>query len=194
VDPSFKELFTFTSGEKKGLLVLTCIIVLLLLMFLLLPIILNKSTSDESEWIKEISRLDLKVNKTTPSAFDSLPIEDEILPGRELFEFDPNLATEQNFQALGLMSWQIKIIEKYRNRGGVFRNAEDFGKIYGIGRIQYETLKPYIHIQANLPPGKTDSGQIFSIKKKPKPVIDDFLIEINSCDSTQLGKLHGVGK
>jgi hypothetical protein len=124
VDPSFRELFTFTSGEKKGLLILTGIIVLLLLILLLLPFILKEGKGSDSEWIKEMSRLDLKINESTVPISDSIAEEDEVNPGRELFEFDPNLATEQNFKALGLTSWQIKIIEKFRKKGGRFRTKK----------------------------------------------------------------------
>ena len=194
MDPSFRELFTFTSGEKKGLLILTGIIILLLLLFLLLPFILKEGKGSESEWIKEMSRLDLKINESSVPISDSIAEEDEVNPGRELFEFDPNLATEQNFKALGLTSWQIKIIEKYRRRGGRFRTAEDFGKIYSIGRAQFEILEPYIHIQSNLSTEKNDIAKVNYISDKIKNNAGNFMIEINSCDSTELYKLYGIGK
>jgi len=194
VDPSFRELFTFTSGEKKGLLILTGIIVLLLLILLLLPFILREGKGSDSEWIKEMSRLDLKINESTVPISDSIAEEDEVNPGRELFEFDPNLATEQNFKALGLTSWQIKIIDKFRKKGGRFRTKEDFGKIYSIGRAQLEILEPYIHIQSNLSTEKNDSARLNYISDKVKNDAGNFMIEINSCDSNDLYKLNGIGK
>jgi competence protein ComEA len=141
-----------------------------------------------------MSSIDLKENEAAPDVSDSFAAEDEKPEGRELFEFDPNQATEQNFQALGLTSWQIKIINNYRKRGGIFRNADDFGKIYGIGKIQFETLKPYIHFQSNPSHEKTDTFKLKLIDKKPMFQTESIQFEINSCDSTELDKLHGIGK
>jgi competence protein ComEA len=190
VDHTFKELFTFTSGEKKGLLILTGIIVLLLVSLLLLPILFKESETSGSAWIKELSQVDLKFDESTPSSTDSLLTDDEIMPGRELSEFDPNLATEKELRALGLVSWQIKIIEKFRQKGGRFRNSKDFGKIYGIGKAQFEILEPYIKIRSGSNSNITDTNQFNKLKK----VAENRYIEINSCDSFQLGTMNGIGK
>jgi competence protein ComEA len=194
VDSYFRELFTFTKGEKKGLLILTGIIILLLLTLLLIPVLFKESENSRSEWIKEMSRLDLKDKDGLSTLSDSLLEVYGVPPERELFEFDPNLASEQNFKALGLTSWQIRIIEKYRKRGGKFRNAQDFAKIYGIGPIQFEALKPYIHIQSNLSIAKNDTGQFRTKAGTSGFISENAPVEINGCDSTMLDKLPGIGK
>jgi competence protein ComEA len=194
VDSYFRELFTFTRGEKKGLLILTGIIFLLLLTLLLIPVLFKDSESTRSDWIREMSRLDLKDKDELPALSDSITEIYGVPPERELFEFDPNLASEQNLQALGLTSWQIRIIEKYRNRGGKFRNAQDFGKIYGIGQLQFEALKPYIHIQSNLSASKKDTGKFLHNTGTSGFISESALVEINGCDSITLDKLPGIGK
>jgi competence protein ComEA len=194
LDPGIRELFTFTSGEKKGLLVLTGIIILLLLIYLLLPVIVKDNSTDQSEWMQRMSQIDIKATDTIFAQADSDKTEDEVSPVRELFEFDPNTAEKATFRELGLLNWQIKIIDKYRKKGGVFRNAEDFGKIYGIGKIQYETLSPFIHIKSTTKDLGIDSNLTIPFNKKRTYLNDTFLIEINSCDSTELGKIHGIGK
>jgi len=175
------------------LLVLSGIIIFLLLIFLLLPLIFRQGENSESEWLKEMSKLDLLVKESNSSASDSLLNEEDVLPERKLFEFDPNLASEKDFKALGLATWQIKIIEKFRKRGGVFRKAEDFGKIYGIGKVQFETLEPYIQIQSGKSSLLIDTSRLQASYKSSKYSGKNRIVEINSCDSTMLDKFHGIG-
>ena len=141
-----------------------------------------------------MSGLDLTYVSDTSTVSDSLKGEEGMPPKPELFEFDPNLATGEMFHALGLASWQIQIIERYRIKGGKFRNAEDFGKIYGIGVIQFENLKPYIRITKASEPARRDSSQKTSWKRVNKPAEIMCLVELNSCDSIELDNLKGIGK
>lgn len=65
---------------------------------------------------------------------------------QELFTFDPNTADSTDFLKLGLQPWQIRSIYRYRAKGGIYRTATDFAKLYGLTKKQYEVLAPYIHI------------------------------------------------
>lgn len=87
-----------------------------------------------------------------------------------LFNFDPNIATLEDFIILGLREKTAKTILKYREKGGRFRRAEDLEKIYSLPRELYAKLKPYIRIEQT---------------EKPKPKIVNQ-IELNSADSAQL--------
>ena len=64
----------------------------------------------------------------------------------ELFYFDPNTATESDFIRLGLSQKQAATIIKYRNKGGVFRGPEDFGKIWGLSEETVRQLLPWIRM------------------------------------------------
>ncbi|MFN4080376.1 MAG: helix-hairpin-helix domain-containing protein, partial [Saprospiraceae bacterium] len=64
----------------------------------------------------------------------------------EYFEFDPNTASASDFARLGLPEWLGARIEKYRDKGGVFRKPEDFAKIYGMRPEDFERLAPYLRI------------------------------------------------
>ena len=61
--------------------------------------------------------------------------------------FDPNTASEQQLQSLGLSQRHVRNIMKYRSRGGRFRKKEDFARLYGLTLKQYRQLEPYIAIQ-----------------------------------------------
>jgi competence protein ComEA len=66
-----------------------------------------------------------------------------------LFVFDPNTASLQEFQKLGLSEKQASTIKNYLNKGGSFKTKEDLKKIYGISADQYNQLEPYIFIEKN---------------------------------------------
>ncbi len=119
-----------------------------------------------------------------------------------LFYFDPNLATVEQFQALGMPRFIAERIEKYRSKGGKFRKKEDLQKIYGLQPALYEKLEPYISLakeeskpqnQATL----TSAAEVATAVVPPKsnhfskPV--EVVFDINTADTTQLIRLKGIG-
>lgn len=73
----------------------------------------------------------------------------------ELFYFDPNTADSNQLMRLGLESWQIKNLLKYRSKGGVYRTKEDFAYVYGLTVKQYRRLTPYIQIAEEFRPASS---------------------------------------
>lgn len=67
-------------------------------------------------------------------------------PLAELFNFDPNTATQEEFIRLGLSEKVAGNIANYRNKGGIFRKPEDFRKIWSLQAADFERLSPYIRI------------------------------------------------
>ena len=51
------------------------------------------------------------------------------------FPFDPNTADSTQLLRLGLQPWQVKNIYKYRAKGGIYRQKEDFNRISGFPAI-----------------------------------------------------------
>jgi competence protein ComEA len=101
----------------------------------------------------------------------------------ELFEFDPNTADYETLIELGLRDWQAENIIKYRNSGGVFKNPEDLGKIYGIRQNQVNELKPYVVIDS-ICIHQTDDY---------KPQNSSLVVEVNSANVDELRQLRGIG-
>ena len=64
----------------------------------------------------------------------------------ELFPFDPNTTDSTCFKRLGLGSWQIRSIYRFREKGGIFSRPSDFARVYGITKKTYEALLPFIRI------------------------------------------------
>ncbi len=65
-----------------------------------------------------------------------------------LAPFDPNTADSTQLLSLGLQPWQVRSIYRYRAKGGVFREPEDFARLYGLTVKQYRELQPYIRISS----------------------------------------------
>ena len=84
----------------------------------------------------------------------------------ESFRFDPNTATLDELERLGLSERQAEVILRYREKGGRFRRKGDFAKMYVVSDTLFERLEPFIDIP------KTD---------------------LNRADSAALVQLPGIG-
>lgn len=117
-----------------------------------------------------------------------------------LFSFDPNTASVDQLEELGIPAFIAKRIEKYRSKGGKFRKKEDLLNIYDFPSDVYQKLESYIKLpesgstypKSNYPE-KTYANNSLpkEIKAYNKPVIVPF--DINTTDTTQLIKLKGIG-
>lgn len=107
---------------------------------------------------------------------------ERFLDNDTLFTFDPNTATKDELKSLGLKSWQADNIIKFREKGGVFRNTEDFANIYGLDKEIVNKLKPYIEIADEFASSKPSIVKSSSI-----------ILSLNSSTEEELQKLSGIG-
>ena len=124
----------------------------------------------------------------------------------ERFPFDPNTADSTQLLRLGLQPWQVRNIYKYRAKGGIYRQKEDFAKLYGLTVKQYRELEPYIRISSDYQPAamlvggaresrdsrdtreSRDSGLRYPVKIK-----ENEHVVLNTADTTQLRTVPGIG-
>ena len=71
------------------------------------------------------------------------------------FFFFLNTADSATLRQLGLAPYQIRNIYKYRAKGGVYHAPEEFARLYGMTRKQYQELAPYIKISDDFLPAST---------------------------------------
>jgi competence ComEA-like helix-hairpin-helix protein len=102
---------------------------------------------------------------------------------QELFQFDPNKASDQDFLSLGFSEKQISTIRNFQKKGGSFHSQDDFFKIYGITDHQKSILSDYILIE----------DQPKNVVKKTE-FVNEVRIELNSADSVTLEQLPGIGE
>jgi competence protein ComEA len=111
--------------------------------------------------------------------------EEETLPQSlpKAFDFDPNTATAEEFEALGLKSNTIRSILNYREKGGQFRTKEDLKKMYTLVDSVYQHLEGYIKIAA---------APKFAAKKTYKPK-SYYKVDINSGGIDDFQQFKGIG-
>lgn len=122
----------------------------------------------------------------------------------ELFPFDPNTADSTTLLRLGLRSWQVRSIYKYRARGGVYSHPDDFARLYGLTAGQFRRLKPYIRISPDFLPASETIGKgareeqdsSFQASKRPyrNKISGTERIILNTADTTELARVPGIGR
>ena len=135
-----KDFFSLQKNDQQAILVLLGVI---LVCTSIIFFIGNSKEEDSHPSIQRkdsISAISLPTNAKEHLYYK---VEGKI---QELFTFDPNTADSTDFLKLGLQPWQIRSIYRYRAKGGIYRTATDFAKLYGLTKKQYEVLAPYIHI------------------------------------------------
>jgi len=132
-----KEFLHYTRSERNGLLVLTVICLALIISpSIFRQFFIKKGKTDFQQFQSQIDSFDQQKDQKYTSAQQA-----------QLFPFNPNEASKEDFQKLGLSGKVASIIENYRNKGGKFYKKEDLKKIYGIRDTDYERLKDYIVLE-----------------------------------------------
>jgi len=189
-----KEYLNHSKGERNGILLL----LLIILFFILAPLFYSNYTPvgyDNSLFNSNVDSFfsSLKIKPDESVIAQTSPIEnEEVRHPKEIkyFFFDPNNVNIEAMVLLGLSVKQASVVERYRDRGGIFRSPEDFAKVYVIDSLHYKKLKPWIKI-SSLAFSSSQRIQGDSTKKVERiPTI----VELNSTDTTELVKIKGVGK
>jgi DNA uptake protein ComE-like DNA-binding protein len=114
----------------------------------------------------------------------------------ERFAFDPNTADSTALLRLGLQSWQVRNIIKYRAAGGIFRRKEDFAQVYGLTQKEYRELEPYIRISSDYQPAALlvkDEPLPRDTALFPRKIQEGEVIDLAVADTAQLKRVPGIG-
>lgn len=215
---SWKNYFYFTRKEKTGLSVF---FVILVLVFAFNYFTSRREAAGLSPRLVQHD----SIGKEGKSVLDGTDASDETSnrwennPGKRtysqkertyiLFEFDPNTADSLTLSRLGLRSYVVRNLIKYRNKGGRFRKKDDLARIYGLNEADYKQLEPYIAIKDS-PQGTPSKIQI-ATKEQPEPAYEDpkevrrsvsvrqekylpgTLVDINRADTAEFKKIPQIG-
>lgn len=188
-----RDYFTFNKRERNGVFVLLSIITILIVWLSISNKFIESEQIDFSKFESEIEKFNLAIQSSKDSAVSNQKNIhanfSKTKPEIELFEFDPNNLSDENWKKLGLSNKQILTIRNYENKGGKFKVKEDFKKMYCISTKQYTQLEDYIKIKTVIKE-QTDVQLNKSVFTN-KGVVS--ILELNSADSIQLVKLKGIG-
>lgn len=208
---NIKDFFYLQKNDQQAILVLASIFLACLCIVFVVG-----NTDDEGSEKSPHDTPTYAKNKNTAQQQDPLyyKVEEKIY---ELFPFDPNTADSTDFLRLGLQPWQVRSIYRYRAKGGIYRKATDFAKLFGLTKKQYEALAPYIQIANDYRPASDFYGNkreyaesYHETYKKgdtnnskddtnnspvsyPHKLEKGQHIAINTADTTELMKIPGIG-
>jgi len=141
-----KDYFYFSRGEKSGVVTLIVLITILIFLPSVYTALKPKKNEDTNKYELEIAEFQKSLQKSENPKYKSR-LDNYIIKRYDtidLFFFNPNKCSKQDFKKLGLTFKQIRTIKNYLNKGGKFYKKNDFQRIYGIRNQQYLILKPYI--------------------------------------------------
>ena len=203
-----RDYFVFSQKERRAVIFLGALAIL----FALLPALFPFLVKDEIELVvdtatqQQLARLrvmpDAREYRKEEEQPDQLyepkypnfkKKENSIIAGK-LFYFNPNTASAEDFQRLGLREKTIQTILNYRSKGGRFYKADDLERIYGLRHEEFERLFPYVQIETKTTvPKETTGFTSTSTSKSEIKKTENFVIDINSADTTEWKKLKGIG-
>lgn len=117
----------------------------------------------------------------------------------ELFIFNPNTATKDDFERLGLSGRTAQSIINYRDKGGQFYKVEDFKKIYTLSDADFERLKPFIAIpKTEKVTAQQGNNTDTDLKKDNKTNYikksESVIIDVNQATVEDFQQLTGIGE
>ena len=196
--------FKFNKTEQNGFFIILVIIVLFFTIYALLKSNTMDTIPNQAKLFEQSFHDSLELSSSTRQEMENsgyltyneseLSVNpNTILDEGKLFYFDPNGLPHADWHKLGLSDKQIAVLKNYENKGGRFKQKTDLKKIYSINDRLYRRLEPYIRIKA-IPDTAIPDEQ-----RRTPLLYDKFerntaeLIDINSCDTTDLMTLKGIG-
>ena len=196
----WKDFFYYSRSERRAVYFLLFLIALLLVAI----IFYSKRDNASSDLVENSAEVDsflADVKKVKEhSAKESKDDCSDAHRTGLFFEFDPNSADSIELSRLGLPSYVVKNVLKYRAKGGRFKTSASFSKIYGLTPELFAELEPYIRIPEQLSARKkklgfpkTDSIRVESHQQPSYKYSEGTKVNVNMADTIELKKIPGIG-
>ena len=193
----WKDFFYYNRSQRRAVCVLLILIALLLVCIMFVP---------EVPMSQRIGATD--VDSTELNAFEQKVKQPKRWPRKEVTDaavrkepvvlkpFDPNLADSIELSSLGLPSFVVRNIMKYRQKGGHFRTVESLARVYGLTEEKFTELKPYVriaHVEKNKPEKRDTIVRPVWKERRAYKYPEGTLVDVNTADTTELKKVPGIG-
>lgn len=119
-----------------------------------------------------------------------------------IFHFNPNTISADSLALLGVDKKTILNFVKYKSKGAVFKNNQQFFKVFGMEkyRVKLDTLlswnqSPKMDIQTKDGQQRLTQNAGDEIKKSNStiPIVKIKMLDINKADSFELQLIRGIG-
>jgi len=200
----WRDFLYFPKQQKLGLLILSLLIMALLATNAILD--RNRALSQPEENEEDIEAQYQQFRASLTQKRDSIKQRGKksstlfSFQKERLFPFDPNQADSSTLAALGMPRWMIHNLLKYREKGGYFKDKNDFKRLYGLTAENHQLLLPYLVIAPKERESRPflslmDSSTLDTTRRSPRPIKFDKVIPINlnQADTTTLKKIPGIG-
>ncbi|HQQ95021.1 MAG TPA: helix-hairpin-helix domain-containing protein [Bacteroidia bacterium] len=175
--------FGFNRQQRNG--------VLILLVLSLLSMLLNLFYSSGENEV-DFRILNLPVISYAKDSIHASPGLNASTESLKPFYFDPNTANHKDLVNLGLKPATARALIHFREKGFVFKSAEDLKKVYGMKDSDVNRLSAFVRIVSEkkvLKNEEKDSKQ----PEKAVAITSFSRIELNTADSIQLLDIRGIG-
>lgn len=177
--------FSYTKGERNGVVVLLMLLAILMTFYIAIPYFVTPAVLSEKE-MAEVHNLIASIESSGELAVEK-PIE--------RFLFNPNNLSEEKWLALGLSKRQVRMIHNYETKGGSFQVKSDVAKIYAIDSVLYTQLYPYIDLpKTKAVHSKKEKNKPKSYEKYSYTKVQVVPFEINTADTAEFKRLKGIGE
>jgi competence protein ComEA len=193
--------FCFTKKERHGIIYIVFIIAALIFLPFLFPYFSKKESIDTSKFEKEIAQLQIDSSSKKIHFKFRDEYENDVSPSDkygsekkvELFYFDPNTASVNDWVRLGIREKTAKTIQKYILKGGRFKKPEDLKKIWGLSETDVNRLIPYVSIKNVGTKFPHFEEKLYSEKANYTSKNSIEKIDINLADTNAFIALPGIG-
>ncbi|MCX6311865.1 MAG: helix-hairpin-helix domain-containing protein [Bacteroidetes bacterium] len=210
-----QQLFTFTDSERNGTIVLLILIAMVTVIISLQEKFTSLPKENFSDFDKFLATVQLKNN--SDSLFDEKKnhwsekenetsngpsVSEEagqhsVFHSKELFNFNPNGLSADDWVRLGLSPAQARSIKNYETKGGKFFSKDDVRKMFVISAERYNELEPFIVLPEKSERNDSTKGYVDYKKENAaaKLAKSKFpsVIELNTADTSDLMSVNGIG-
>lgn len=195
----WKDFFYYSKSERRAIIVLLAVALVLSTVLVgrkyLMPAHVLSVLTEDEEIRSFLSHLSMK-----DSLYREKSVFHDIRPlpqAAVLRPFDPNKADSSTFRSLGLPSFVVRNILRYREKGGIFHTPESFARIYGLSEASFSKLKPYIviDVQSSVSTSlKEERDTADFVPVRSDKYAEGTVIDLNLADTASLKRIPGIGR
>jgi competence ComEA-like helix-hairpin-helix protein len=204
------EYLSFTRKERAGIITILGLIIVCLSAPFIYPFFYRDKTYHRSQFDKDVVRLKIKqadsAGKYPYNSRDRNFDENNYAnyyepsqksyysrPKAELFFFDPNTASAEEWKRLGIRDKTAEAIQKYISKGGHFYRPADIGKIWGLHKDDVDRLLPFVRIGSVKKEYAVNNSDLPANRPNSYTETRPQTIDINAADTTAFISLPGIG-